>query len=156
MEQTMRGILLALIISLAPISTMADPHYGRYDSSHCLGSYVSRSDYQRLERQYRDLTRQLNRNLRTCSEDTAKLLRSHQQQMAQQSMMQASLQDANARSADALAALSEANGLPPDFFERPSKEEFDALQDRFDALVVAYRNLQRDMRALQQTETEGE
>jgi uncharacterized protein YukE len=68
--------------------------------------------------------------------------------MAQQSMMQASLQDANARSADALAALSEANGLPPDFFERPSKEEFDALQDRFDALVVAYRNLQRDMRAL--------
>ena len=76
--------------------------------------------------------------------------------MAQQSLMQANLQDANARSADALATLSEANGLPADFFERPSKEEYDALQERFDTLVVAYRNLQRDMRALQQAEAQGE
>lgn len=152
----MRGILITLIVSLAPLCAMADPHFSRYDSSHCLGSYVSRSDYQRLERQYRDLTRQLNRNLKSCSEDTAKLLRSHQQQMAQQSLMQANLQDANARSADALATLSEANGQPADFFERPSKEEYDALQERFDTLVVAYRNLQRDMRALQQAEAQGE
>ena len=35
----MRGILITLIVSLAPLCAMADPHFSRYDSSHCLGSY---------------------------------------------------------------------------------------------------------------------
>jgi len=149
--------LIHKVVLVAVITFMvAAPSVDAFDQSRQRDGFaVSRADHQRLQRDYRSLVRQSKQNLRHCSETNAATERTYRQQLKQQSVLRSSIQDTSTRNAETLNAIALKNELPRDFFDRPTLDKFEALQGRYQALIQAYRNLERDHNALQQSELNG-
>jgi hypothetical protein len=146
------GTLIAASVVLVTATSPADA----FGPSHQRDGFeVSRADHQRLQRDYRSLLRQSKQNLRQCSDTNAETERTYRQQLKQQSVLRSSIQDTSSRNADALNAMAQQKNLPSDFFERPTLDEHEALQGRYQALISAYRNLERDYNALQSSYQNG-
>ena len=123
------------------------PYYDRYDR-YCDAGYGPRySDYRRLQRSYDRLARRLATQTKNCEASSRQQQIAYQQMIDQHRGLNEDLLTQQDTTGELVEDLAEAKGVPAELLERPTREEFDDLQERYDALIRAYRNLERDYRA---------
>ncbi|MFN3232677.1 MAG: hypothetical protein ACE363_11025 [Alphaproteobacteria bacterium] len=145
------SVLTGAFILLVTFPAQADDYYGygyrsdRYCDHH-FGSI--HSDYRRLKRENDRLQRRLISQSRTCAEAAQQQNVAYQQVISQQRGFAAQATEQQETSGEIIRNLADAKGIPEELLERPTRDEHDALQERYDRLLQAYRNLERDHRAL--------
>ena len=134
-------------VMLAPTAGQAGgDHYYGYGYGYCRDDSRIYSDYRRLQRDNDALRQQLNHQARTCQNTVNQQQQAYQQIINQHRGANAQLLAQSADSSALMASIAENQGVPEDLFDRPTRAEFDALQERYDRLMSAYRNLERDYR----------
>ncbi len=141
-------LLVAVLLIGVSSADAGGRHGSRYGAYSCPASGVSRASYRRLQQDYQDVVRLSRRQLRECYQDSATSQRNYQNILNYQNGTTAELIRNQDKTAAALSALAADKGLPPDLFERPTKAEFEALRERYDTLIAAYRNLERNYQAM--------
>jgi len=106
------------------------------------------SNYRRLQRDYDRLSRRLNEQSRNCTADAQQQQIAYQQVIDQQRGMNADLLLQQDSATAMIEQIADAKAIPPELLDRPTRAEFEELQERYDTLLQAYRNLERDHRAL--------
>ncbi len=150
--RTTLAIFIGMLV-LSPMLASADS-YSRYDRWYdrdrfCDSHYGAiHSDYRRLQRSHDRLERRLASQAKNCAAASQQQQATYQQIINQQRGITADLSAQQADTNDLVQDLADAKGIPQDLLERPTREEYEALQERYDTLLHAYRNLERDHRAI--------
>lgn len=133
-------------LALAVISVEAEASGLYYQAGHHHGGagVYYEQDLRRIERNYRNLDQRYRLNLERCRSDLEGQQRIYLQTLSRQQGLGASIDEL--RSAN--ETLSQTSGVTQDARQGPSQKAYDDLQTRYDSLLAAHRNLERDYRSL--------
>ena len=146
----MKTIILTAFVAVLFSGPAAAGYYGYgYGYRHSCGNYDRlASDYRRLQRDYDSVRRQLNGQARSCQSSLAQQQQAFQTIINQHRGLNAELISQSSDTTALVTAIAEEKGIPEDLLNRPTREEFEDLEERYQRLLRAYRNLERDHREL--------
>lgn len=135
-----------VFLALAVISVKAEASGLHYQGGHHYGGagVYYQQDLNRLERNYRNLDQRYRQSLERCQSDLERQQRIYLETLSRQQGLGASIDELRA----ANETLSQTTDATQSSRQGPSQEAYDDLQGRYDSLLAAHRNLERDYRAL--------
>lgn len=140
-------LAVALIpLALPLISKGADANGLYFQGGHQYGGggIYYQQDLSRIERNYRNLNQRSIQELERCRSDLDRQQRTYMEALSRQQGLGARIDELRTNN----ETLSRAAGTQEGTAQGPSQQTYDDLQERYDTLLAAYRNLQRDHRSL--------